>query len=167
MQLSPQGHEKLKDQYEGGFHSTIYYVDGVPHIGYGFNLNYHDLPNPITIEFANSYFWGLIDPIEKLINQELPIVSQCLFDSLVSLVYNVGHLPEQIKKAIIENDSEIWVIWQQTAITSGGVLSPGLINRRSSEIEHAMLCSNEEFKKTANSGLIALGLFISLILLLK
>lgn len=117
---------------------------GIPTIGIG-TTHYPSgkkvtMQDPcITVAQAKEYMQTHIEPIEEMLNKELPQLNQNQFDALVSFIYNVGdgafRSSTLLKKAKIDvNDPEIrnqFMRWNK----AGGKTLAGLTSRRKQEAE--------------------------------
>lgn len=145
---------------EGGFRADTHYVFDVPHNGYGFNLEVHDLPEPISKFEADLYFEKLTREANAKIDAEINVtISQCLRDGLTSLVYNLGYMPDQIAEAINNKSDDLNQIWINTGITVNGDPVEGLKARRRRELQYIESC--QRISKVSLLSLILILLYVS------
>lgn len=155
-EISRAGAAWLKE-LEGGFHSATYYVFGVPHNGYGFNLNYHVLPQPISREFADQYFDQLMADIgERIYTKFGSGLSQCKVDALTSFVYNTGFVPNALAN-IHHNGGNFNAVFETLAATVNGEPEPSLMARRRKEVQYIESC--ERMKRIHTAVFFSLILF--------
>ena len=139
MRTSQRGIDLIKE-FEGYSERVYMCAGGKYTIGYGHTRGVEP-GDTCTREQAEEYLrHDLIDAeetIEALINVPL---SQCQFDALVSLVYNIGSgnfYSSTIRRVInrkitdIEEYRRAWMMW----IKSRGKVLKGLIRRREAEFE--------------------------------
>ena len=122
-----------------GFKPTRYYIAGIPHIGYGFNLNvWPGLADPITQEQAVSHFEKIVaETYEPIVRAALKRpVSQREFEALVSFVYNTGTASQQLFSKVNNKAPDIVEFWENWYTTSNGIELPGLRQRRKKEAAH-------------------------------
>lgn len=137
MKLSTRGRDFIKA--EEGFSSSVYYdSNGVPHIGYGFNLDVHNLPEQMTRDQADAIFEELVIPYETRVSQALERnVSQCQYDALVSHHYNTGVISEGLYERVNTNAPDLLTWWVNHYTT------PNLEARRKREAAlYAANCGN-------------------------
>ncbi|HIJ67434.1 MAG TPA: hypothetical protein HPP51_04030 [Planctomycetes bacterium] len=157
--ISKRGADWLKE-LEGGFQPDVFYVYDVPHIGYSFNLEAHPhLPVPMSQQFADNYFRELTTAmgkkIVKSINRQL---TQCELDALISVAYNVGHVPSGLIQAI-NDGGDYSSAFLNTAVTVGGEPNIQLKARRRKEIQYIESCHRQSFfLATLLTGLLLLTL---------
>jgi len=116
-----------------GFVGVSTPVNGVPHIGYGFNQLYHlQGQTTITRDAADYYLRSVLnstyEPEVRNINAQL---NQHQYDALVSFKYNVGHIPNALKTLLSNGDFAGAEQWIRTNYTS-----PGLTQRRNKEADY-------------------------------
>lgn len=156
--ISRAGANFLKD-LEGGFVAETYYVFGVPHNGYGFNLDFHDLPQPITRAEADAYFDELTANIADVIKAEFGPVNQCEMDGLTSLVYNLGFVPDSLVQAYQKGPEMFYSRFLTTAITVGGEYAEPLAARRRHEVQYMQSCNR--FQTGAGFAFLAILILLA------
>lgn len=145
MKTSQRGIDLIKE-FEGYSERVYLCAGGKYTIGYGHTRGV-ELGDTCTREQAEEYLrQDLVDAeetIEALINVPL---SQCQFDALVSLVYNIGSgnfYDSTIRRVInckISDSEEYRKAWMMWVKAKGKVLK-GLVRRR--EAEYKLFSSND------------------------
>ena len=138
MVTSAKGLDLIK-KYEG-FRSQKYLCPaGKWTIGYGHVLKQDENFDNITVLQGEELLITDIAPCERTIhNNVIAKLIQCQFDALVSLIYNWGSgnftSSTLIKKLNILDHNACVEVWQ-TIVKSKGITLPGLVKRRSEEIQ--------------------------------
>jgi len=106
-----------------GFKGVTYWINGIPHIGYGFNKLYHALPDAMTRAQADQYILQILnsmyEPEVRNINAAL---TQNQYDALVSFKYNVGHIPNNLKTPVSQGEHKKAANYIANNYTQGGQL---------------------------------------------
>ena len=143
MKTSPKGIALIKE-FEGLRLKAYKCPGGVWTIGYGHTAGVKP-GMTITEEQAEQFLKEDLIVFEKAVNNQNLFINQNQFDSLVSLIYNIGignfQKSTLLRKARINaNDNSIMDEFLRWVYSKGGVL-PGLQRRRLREMK--LYCSNE------------------------
>lgn len=128
--------QRLKS--DEGFSSTVYTINGIPHIGYGFNKLVHtDLPEQMTRLQADAFLNQILTEIyEPIVNSKLTRpVNQNEFDALLSFVYNAGNADFDLWDSVNLKLRNTGPVWKSTAVTYHGQIVDGLVKRRTREFD--------------------------------
>lgn len=111
MKTSTRGKNFIKELE--GFRSDLHYVQGIPHLGYGFNLNYHNLQAPMSRSDADQYFDEILPQYEYQVDTVNASLNQNQYDALASFAYNAGHIPNALKTLLSNGEysaAEAWIL---------------------------------------------------------
>ena len=146
IKISSQGLKRL-EAYEGFSAAPYKDIAGFWTIGYGHNLGKKEPPKStlVTRAQAEKDLLALVAPIEEFINKD-GISDQKIFDSLCSLIYNVGrgeYYTSHLRKFLIQKISifrlkPYWLSFCHYTDQFGDLrLSMGLYSRRQNEYNYA------------------------------
>ncbi|MEN9567587.1 MAG: hypothetical protein RLZZ69_2783 [Cyanobacteriota bacterium] len=122
-----------------GFSKTAYYCPAnVLTIGYGRTTG--DLKTPTNPDFETQWLYERLQKTNALINKYVkPRMNPQQMAALMSLIYNIGDnafINSTLLKTINSNSSPTAIKYQWNRWNKGGGLAlPGLIRRRTAEIE--------------------------------
>lgn len=145
--ISDKGLDHIK-KWEG-WRSCVYLdVAGVPTIGYGFTW-YPDTLQRVTVsdpcitkKQGDSMLRSVLSRFEQGVNEAVTTdISQELYDSLVSIAYNIGlgaFRSSTLLRIVNQDPNDLDAIAAQFARwnKAGGKINKGLKKRRNSEIYH-------------------------------
>ncbi len=166
MKISEEG-KKILIEREGGFKLKAYKDAGGYSIGAG-NQTYLNgtkvqKGDQITLAEAQSLFSLKLPEYEAVIKKLVLVpLTQPQYDSLVSLVWNIGAAAfkkTQLLKYINskQNSSLIGKTYANTILTSQGVLNQGLIKRRLSEAKQFLQGSSNNGNKNNSEIILFIG----------
>ena len=137
FQVSSEGCRQFIKQKES-FRSLVYPdANGNPTIGWGHKLTPAEIESGIykrgiTQDTADQIFLQDITPFEHQVNSfELPL-SQGQFDALVDFTYNLGVNDLSV---LLSHGLDQVPLQLPRWIHAGGVVEPGLVSRRATEVE--------------------------------
>jgi len=122
--ISQSGINDLKQ--EEGFSSVVYTLNGVDHIGYGFNLNYHSLPSTMTREQADAYLLQILPQYEYHVRNVNTSLTQKQYDVLTGYVYNRGHIPNALQTLLTERRFAEAADWIEQDYAARGLSARGI-----------------------------------------